>query len=65
MDYLISHTIFGFCGWEILPIAAIILLAVAFSRKRQRLREEEEELRASIRSYEAALGKSGAGEQES
>ncbi len=59
MSDLISKAILGFCGWELLPLAAIVLLAAHFVRRRRRFREQEARLRESICSYEAALGTAG------
>lgn len=44
MSYIFEHTRLGFCWWDLLALVILVIVIVAFSVKRSKLKDEQDEL---------------------
>ena len=44
MSYIFEHTRLGFCWWDLLALAILVIVVVAFAVKRSKLKDEQDEL---------------------
>ncbi len=48
MAYILSHTVLGFCWWDLPALIVLISVAVGFAVKHRKLKEDEKELKEQL-----------------
>ncbi len=44
MSYILSHTVLGFCWWDLPALIVLIVVIAAFAVKRHNMKKEEKDL---------------------
>ncbi len=53
MSYLLEHTVFGFCWWDLPALIVLICVVAAFAVQRHKLKKQEKELEDQLSSIYA------------
>ena len=48
MAYLLEHTKFGFCWWDLIALIVLIVIVVAFAWKHHEMKKEQKDLEDPI-----------------
>lgn len=48
MAYLLEHTKFGFCWWDLIALIVLIVIVVAFAWKHHEMKKEQKDLEDQI-----------------
>ena len=48
MSYILEHTVFGFCWWDLPALILLIAVIVVFAWKHHDVKKQEKELEAQI-----------------
>ena len=48
MTYILEHTVFGFCWWDLLALIVLIVVIVGFAWKHHDMKKQEKDLEDQI-----------------